>query len=79
MTQQIALLAHSDRRTPAWNSLNVLIAAQQACASFGIAYSAFGRKAANDPRLIYGLQKGRTLHPETETRVRTFISNLVEA
>jgi hypothetical protein len=35
----------------------------------------FGRLAAHDPRLVLDMRMGRTIRPETEAKLRHFISN----
>lgn len=55
-------------RAPLWNTLNVLIAAQEACQVFGIRETAFSRMVANDPRLIHYLRPWRMLCLTMRTR-----------
>ena len=40
-----------------------------------MAESYFGRKAANDWKLVRQLRAGRRLWPDTETRIRTFMAS----
>jgi len=40
-----------------------------------MAESYFGRKAANDWKLVRQLRAGRRLWPDTETRIRTFMES----
>lgn len=40
--------------------------------------SRFGRLAANDPRLVFDLRRGRELRGPTEARVRAFLFNIAE-
>lgn len=70
---------HRPECTPAYNSLNVLLAALRFCEATGTAHATFGRRAANDPRLIDDMLNGRVLRPETELRIRAFIDNRATA
>ncbi|MCW1429927.1 hypothetical protein [Novosphingobium sp. JCM 18896] len=72
----ITLPRHREDRSPAFNSLNILIAAKQACALHNIPPSMFGRRAAGDPRLLTHLEHGRTLGRECSGRVRAYIESL---
>jgi hypothetical protein len=40
--------------------------------------SRFGRLAANDPRLVFDLRRGRVLRGATEARVRAFLFLIAE-
>ena len=40
----------------------------------GIRPTPFGRAAARDPTLVFGLRRGRALRPPTEAKVRAYLN-----
>lgn len=49
---------------------------ERACADRNILPSRFGRRATNDPQLIYDIRKGRRLRAETRDRIETYLRRL---
>lgn len=41
----------------------------------GLPPTKFGRMAAGDPRLVLDIRRGREIRPETELKLRQFMSN----
>lgn len=56
---------------------NLLRAIETGLHAAGMKPSRFGRLAANDPRLVFDLRRGRQLRQDTERRVRGVLARLL--